>query len=277
MVGAAIGSLTAAGVAYLVAGVINQALSATATYLGAYVGWAATNELREDLADHLLHLDMGFHTNTTPGELIERVDGDVTAVANFLARFVVRLLGSGLLLVGVLVVSWFQNVWMGVGITVYVTAVTVLIVRMRKLAVQASEEEREVSARLYGFIEERLAGVDDIRANGAGGFVMWRFIPVMRDFYVPHFSGLAQTHPVLALVESRVLDGRRHGLDARSVAGDPQRGHSRHRISHSPICPVGASPDRTGGPGISGTPEGGGRDHPHRSAPRFVIRPGRIG
>ena len=184
LVGAAVGSLTAAGVAYLVAGVINQALSATATYLGAHVGWAATNDLREDLADHLLHLDMGFHTNTTPGELIERVDGDVTAVANFLARFVVRLLGSGLLLVGVLVVSWFQNVWMGVGMTVYVAAVTVLIVRMRKLAVQASEEEREVSARLYGFIEERLAGVDDIRANGAGGFVMWRFIPVMRDFYV---------------------------------------------------------------------------------------------
>ena len=183
LLGTAIGSLTAAGVAYLVVGVINQVLSATATYLGAHVGWAATNELREDLADHLVRLDMGFHTNTTPGELIERIDGDVTAVANFLSRFVVRLLGSAFLLVGVVVVSWFQNLWMGVAITGYVGAVLALIVRMRKLAVEAAEEEREVSARLYGFVEERLAGVDDIRANGAGRFVMWRFIPVIRDCY----------------------------------------------------------------------------------------------
>ncbi|MGH8947967.1 MAG: ABC transporter ATP-binding protein, partial [Acidimicrobiia bacterium] len=41
----------------------------------------------------------------------------------------------------------------------------------------------ETSARLYGFIEERLAGVDDIRSLGAGRFTMTRFIPVMRDFY----------------------------------------------------------------------------------------------
>lgn len=183
LTGAAVGALTMAGIAFLVAGVVNQVLSATATYLGAHVGWAATNDLREDLTRHLLRLDMGFHTNTTPGEMIERIDGDVTAVANFLARFVVRLLGSGLLLLGVLVVSWFQNVWIGVGITIYVAAVGVLIARMRNLAVQASEEEREVSARLYGFIEERLAGVDDIRANGAGRFVMWRFIPVIREYF----------------------------------------------------------------------------------------------
>ena len=80
---------------------------------------------------------MGFHTNTTPGELIERIDGDVTAVANFLARFVVRLLGSGFLLVGVVVVSWTQNVWMGGAITVYVAFVLALMIRMRKLAVRS--------------------------------------------------------------------------------------------------------------------------------------------
>ena len=38
LVGTAIGSLTAAGFAYLIASVFNQVLSATATYLGAQVG-----------------------------------------------------------------------------------------------------------------------------------------------------------------------------------------------------------------------------------------------
>ena len=180
---AAQSTLIAAGIAYLIAGLVNQVLSAGATYLGADVGWAATNHLREDLAGHLLRLDMGFHTDTTPGEMIERVDGDVTAVANFLSRFIVRLLGAGLLLLGVVVVSWFQSLVMGAALTLYVVALLAVTFSMRNLAVQASEEERETSALLYGFIEERLAGLDDIRANGAGQFTMRRFVGVMRDFF----------------------------------------------------------------------------------------------
>ncbi|MGH1489657.1 MAG: ABC transporter ATP-binding protein [Acidimicrobiales bacterium] len=175
--------LIAAGIAYLFAGLANQIFSAVTTYLGADIGWTATNRLREDLAHHLLGLDMGFHTNTTPGEMIERIDGDVTAVANFLSRFVVRLLGAGLLLVGVIAVAWNKSPLIGIGYSVFVVAVLWAIYSMRNLAVAAAEDERETSALLYGFIEERLAAIEDIRANGAGEFTMRRFVGVMRDYF----------------------------------------------------------------------------------------------
>jgi ATP-binding cassette subfamily B protein len=181
--GAVVGSLVAIGFAYLVAGVVNQVLSAVATYLGADIGWRATNVLRRDLARHLLSLDMGHHTDTTPGEMIERIDGDVTAVSDFIARFVVRLLGSAMLLVGVLVVTTIEDLRLGLAILVYVMAVLALVLRMRSFAVLAAEEERETSAVFYGFIEERIAGIEDIRANGAGPYTMYRFVDVMRDFY----------------------------------------------------------------------------------------------
>jgi ABC-type multidrug transport system fused ATPase/permease subunit len=70
-----------------------------------------------------------------------------------------------------------------VAISIYVVLVLAFLFRLRKLAVRAAEEERETSAQLYGFIEERLAGIDDIRALGAGRFTMARFVPVMRDFF----------------------------------------------------------------------------------------------
>lgn len=181
--GRAVSSLMAIGVAYLIAGVVNQFLNAAATYIGADLGWRATNRLRHDLADHLIGLDMSYHTTTTPGEMIERIDGDVTAVSNFIARFVVRLAGSGLLLVGVLIVTTFTNPWLGGAVGAYIAVVMVVVLRLRSYAVSAAEEERETSAMLYGFIEERLAGIEDIRANGAGEFTMFRFIAVMRDFY----------------------------------------------------------------------------------------------
>jgi len=51
--------------------VVQQVVSVSATYVGENVAWTATNNLRAALAYHCLHLDMGFHSDTSPGELME--------------------------------------------------------------------------------------------------------------------------------------------------------------------------------------------------------------
>src|SRR5690606_38683006 len=71
--------LTTLAVLFLVVAVVTQLLNAVATYVAASVGWRATNHLREDLTRHTLDLDMGFHNSRTAGEMIERIDGDVTS------------------------------------------------------------------------------------------------------------------------------------------------------------------------------------------------------
>jgi ABC-type multidrug transport system fused ATPase/permease subunit len=40
---------------------------------------------------------------------------------------------------------------------------------------------RRAYVRLFGFLEERLAGTEDIRANGAEAYVVRRFVPLQRD------------------------------------------------------------------------------------------------
>ena len=65
--------------------------------------------MREDLARHCLGLDMSFHTSRTPGELIERIDGDVTALSNFFSQFSVRVFGGALMLIGILVILWLES------------------------------------------------------------------------------------------------------------------------------------------------------------------------
>jgi ATP-binding cassette subfamily B protein len=76
-------ALTVAAAVYLGFTVLAQALAVGATYLGESVARRATNALRYDLAGHCLDLDMSFHTAHTPGELLERIDGDVSALAGF--------------------------------------------------------------------------------------------------------------------------------------------------------------------------------------------------
>src|SRR5919205_3497664 len=97
-------TLTIAGILFIVVALLQQLFSVGATYLSENVGWSATNALRADLLAHCLRLDQSFHKARTPGELIERVDGDVTALATFFSSFVVNIFGNVVLLVGVLVV-----------------------------------------------------------------------------------------------------------------------------------------------------------------------------
>ncbi|MBB6099393.1 ABC-type multidrug transport system fused ATPase/permease subunit [Deinobacterium chartae] len=182
--GAALRSLLAAAGLFLVAALVTQLLSAAATYVGTDVGWAATNRMRADLVRHVLRLDMRFHKDRTPGELIERIDGDVTALSNFFSQFAVRVFGAALLLLGILVLLWLENAWVGAALTAFTLLVMVVMNRAREFAVPATRLEREASAQMFGFIEERLAGLDDLRASGAGNYAMYRFRTVLRDFFV---------------------------------------------------------------------------------------------
>jgi ATP-binding cassette, subfamily B, bacterial len=79
--GAPQSALLAAALAYIGVALAQRAAAFAALYLGENLGWQATNRLRADLARHVIALDLGFHKLHTPGELIQRLDGDVTTLA----------------------------------------------------------------------------------------------------------------------------------------------------------------------------------------------------
>lgn len=89
--GGTIRSLLWLALTFLVLSLIGQSLSIVATYLGEDIGWRSTNRLRADLTRHCLGLGMAFHNQHSPGELIERIDGDVGTIAFFFSQFVIRI------------------------------------------------------------------------------------------------------------------------------------------------------------------------------------------
>lgn len=162
---------------------LQQVVTITATYLSAVVGWTSTNALRYDLAKHCLHLDMAFHNAHKPGEMIERLDGDVASLTNFFSQFVIQLLGSAILLMGVLVMLYLEDWRVGVAFTLFTALAFGVMMKFRNIAVPHWRAVREASAELFGFLEERLAGTEDIRGNGARSYVMLRFYQLMRPLY----------------------------------------------------------------------------------------------
>lgn len=84
---------------------------------------------------------------------------------------------------GVLVLLWREDWRVGLALTIF-TGVAIKVLHWRReTAIEPTRAEREASAQLFGFIEERLNGLDDIRANGAGPYVMHRYHLVQRDWY----------------------------------------------------------------------------------------------
>ncbi|MBL0345643.1 ABC transporter ATP-binding protein [Candidatus Villigracilis affinis] len=167
LAGEALSTLMWTAIAFIGIALIQQAVAVSVTYLGENVAWTATNDLRAELAEHALHLDMKFHNDHTPGELIERIDGDVTELATFFSQFALNLIANGLLLIGILVALFIEDWRAGLAFTVYSVLTIVILGRLKDIAVPHQKARREAEAQIYGFIEEQLAGTEDIRSSGA--------------------------------------------------------------------------------------------------------------
>lgn len=167
---------------FIVVTFVQQAMKALATYWSERVAWTATNALRADLAAHLIHLDLSFHTLHTPGELIERVDGDVNALAGFFSSFVVHLIGSAMLLIGVLLSVFFVDVRLGLAFTIFAIVAMTLLQWIRQFATPYWKADRESSANFYGYVGEVLTATEDIRSSGAEDFAMRRFFEHLRTW-----------------------------------------------------------------------------------------------
>ncbi len=163
-------ALLAAG--FIAAALFGQAARVLMVYVGEQVGWAATNALRRDLTHHCLHLDASFHNEHSPGELTERLDGDVTVLAGFFSQFTIQIVGGCLMLAGILVLLVLIDYRVGAVMAVFAVTAFVILRATRQFSVSSVMLERESRAGLAGFLEERVGGLDDIRANGAGAHVL---------------------------------------------------------------------------------------------------------
>ncbi len=174
--GADTAELARLAVVFLAVAVLTQVVAVIVARQATITAWRTTNDLRMRITRHVLGLDHEFHRRHTPGELIQRVDGDVTSVAEFLGQVVPKAAGGVMLVGGVLVVLTVLDWRLGVGMAVYLAGAVAVVVAMRHRAVRESSDEMGAYARLYGGIEERLTAAEDLRANGAGVHAMWRFV-----------------------------------------------------------------------------------------------------
>lgn len=209
------------GMLYLAVAIVSQAATVIVAFLSTVLAWRTANGLRLRLTDHVLGLDQEFHRSHPPGELIHRVDGDVTSVSDLLGRVSVTIGGAVLLVLGMVVAVTVIDWRLGIAMVIYAGLGIYVLVGQRDRALDEATDESAVKAKLYGEIEEQLAASLDLRSNGAGNYGLRRLVAVSADAlpivvgremgFVRSYArtmAVVATGMVAVLVSSAVLVGR---------------------------------------------------------------------
>ncbi|PZW29388.1 ATP-binding cassette subfamily B protein/ATP-binding cassette subfamily C protein [Thermosporothrix hazakensis] len=159
---------------FLGVALLAQVVSLAETYVAENIGVRATNMLRSDLLAHCLRLDPDFHSVHTPGELTQRIDGDVSTLGSFFSRFVLDIAGNVVLLLVILTLSFFVDWRIGLCLLFGSLLLLGALLLLRDVGVKGWREVSAADAAISGFLEERLSGLEDIRAHNAHTYVLRR-------------------------------------------------------------------------------------------------------
>lgn len=164
--GSAAPALARAAALFLAMAAGRQLSRGLTAYFSESVAWSATNRLRTDLLRHAVGLDLSFVNRHPPGVMLERIDGDSNQLASFFSQLSLRLLRGILLLAGILIALLLEDWRLCLALLGFAVAVTLILVKLRSLGVPYHERLRAAAAHLHGFVEERLAGLEDLKALG---------------------------------------------------------------------------------------------------------------
>src|SRR5689334_19078455 len=144
--------------AFLIAGLLNWAMSYAQTYLTGWVGERILADLRNRLFDHLQRLSLGFFERNRAGVIISRLTNDVEAIDQLVTDGVTSLVQNTLTLVGTAIILFILD-WR-------LALATLIVIPFMSLATAIF---RSRSARAYSAVRERLGLVTATLAEDIAG------------------------------------------------------------------------------------------------------------
>ncbi len=166
--GAPATALVRTALAYAAIGLVASAVTVVVSWRATSLAWRITDTLRRDLAGQVLRADIGFHRDRTPGELVTRVDADVTAMTQFLAQVVSRVISIVALAIAALAVCAVLQPVLAPVLAVGLAVIGTVTWTQRNSANEVTLAERAAEADLMSVTEQYLSGAEDIAALGAG-------------------------------------------------------------------------------------------------------------
>ncbi|MFV2007002.1 MAG: ABC transporter ATP-binding protein [Longimicrobiales bacterium] len=167
----------------LVVFVVKNIFAFARTYLVARVEQGVTRDLRDQVYDHLLELDLAFFGRMRMGQIISRITHDVELVRTLVTRELLKLIASAFELVAavyfMVAISWKLTAAAFVVIPGAMVMWGPLVGRLRKGDRRILDLVGEVNAH----VQETLSGIRLVKTSSAEGHERERFHGLTADYF----------------------------------------------------------------------------------------------
>jgi ABC-type multidrug transport system fused ATPase/permease subunit len=150
--------------AFLVAGLLNWAMSYVQTYLTGWVGERILADLRNRLFNHLQRLSLGFFERNRAGVIISRLTNDVEAIDQLVTDGVTSLVQNTLTLLGTAILLFILDWRLALATLLVIPFMSIATVIFRVRSARAYAAVRERLGLLTATLAEDIAGMRIVQA-----------------------------------------------------------------------------------------------------------------
>ena len=150
--------------AFLLAGLLNWAMSYVQTYLTGWVGERILADLRIGLFRHLQRLSLGFYERTRAGVIISRLTNDVEAIDQLVTDGVTSLVQNSLLLLGTAILLFVLDWRLALATLAVIPLMSIATVIFRVRSTRAYRAVRERLGLVTATLAEDIAGMRVVQA-----------------------------------------------------------------------------------------------------------------
>lgn len=167
-------------VIYLITIIFNMIMNVGENYFAQSFGWTVTNKFRKDVLEHFLKIDMEHHEKWTSGEMMTRLDEDVEGLFSYFYMLIFKLVGSTLLMVGVLIVMATKSTVLSLSMLVYCILTVWIFKAIQDYGMKLYIRRSVAISKFNGFIKERIDNIIEIRTNSAEKYSLYKINEEMK-------------------------------------------------------------------------------------------------
>jgi len=157
---------------YLGTIIVKMACGVCESYLAQRFGWKITNSFRKDVLEHFLKIDMEHHEKWTSGEVITRLDEDVEGLFSYFYILIFKLVGSTLLMIGVLTALALKNVIIALAMLIMCIISIWIFKAIQDYGMKLYVKRSEAISKFNGIVKEKVDNIIEIRTNGAEKYAL---------------------------------------------------------------------------------------------------------
>lgn len=165
---------------YMVTILMNMVGNVLESYFAKSFGLKLTNLLRKDVVEHFLKIDMKHHETWTSGEMISRLDEDAEGLSSYFYILIFKLVGSTLLMAGVLIVLAMKNQAIALSMVVFSVASIWIFKAIQDYGMKLYVKRSAAISRFNGIMKEKIDNVVEIRTNGAEKYSIYKLNEAMK-------------------------------------------------------------------------------------------------